>query len=78
MLGFERVTFDPQVMGGRACLRNTRVTVSLIVNLTANGLSAQDITAAYPYLEPQDVQEALRYAAWLAEESIQPLLPVAA
>ena len=65
-------------MGGRACLRNTRVTVSLIVNLTANGMSAQDIVAAYPYIEPEDVQEALRYAAWLAEETIRPLLPAAA
>ncbi|MCC7361174.1 MAG: DUF433 domain-containing protein [Anaerolineales bacterium] len=65
MLGFDRITFDLQVMGGRACLRGTRVTVSLVVNLTANGMTAQDIVAAYPYLEPEDVQEALRYAAWL-------------
>jgi len=78
MLGFERITFNSQVMGGRACLRNTRVTVSLIVNLTANGMSAHDISGAYPYLETEDIQEALRYAAWLAEETIQPLLPVAA
>ncbi len=78
MLGFDRITFDPQVMGGRACLRGTRVTASLVVNLTANGMTAQDIIAAYPYLEPEDVQEALRYAAWLAEETIQPLLPAAA
>lgn len=78
MFGFGRITFDPLVMGGRACLRNTRVTVSLIVNLTANGMSAQDIVVAYPYIEPEDVQEALRYAAWLAEEIIQPLFSAAA
>jgi uncharacterized protein (DUF433 family) len=54
------------------------VTVSLVVNLTANGMTAQDIVAAYPYLEPEDVQAALRYAAWLAEETVQPLLPAAA
>ncbi|MCS6910076.1 MAG: DUF433 domain-containing protein [Anaerolineales bacterium] len=78
MLGFNRITFDPQIMGGRACIRGTRVTVSLIVNLTANGMTIQDIVTAYPYLEPEDVREALRYAAWLAEETIQPLTPVAA
>lgn len=78
MVGFERITFNPLVMGGRACLRGTRVTVALIVNLTANGMTAQDIIAAYPYLEPEDVREALRYAAWLAEETVQPLLSTAA
>ena len=78
MFGFDRITFDPQVMGGRACLRDTRVTVSLLVNLTANGMSAADIVAAYPYLELADVQEALRYAAWLAEETVEPLLLTAA
>lgn len=72
---FDRITFDPLVMGGRACLRGTRVTVALVLNLAANGMSAQDIVAAYPYLEPEDVREALRYAAWLAEESLQPLSP---
>jgi len=78
MLGFDRITFDPQVMGGRACLRGTRVTVSLVVNLTANGMTAQDIVAAYPYLDSEDVREVLRYVAWLAEETVQPLLPAAA
>lgn len=78
MPGFNRITFDPQVMGGRACIRGTRVTVSLIVNLIANGMTIQDIVTAYPYLEPEDVQEALHYAAWLAEETIQPLTPVPA
>jgi uncharacterized protein (DUF433 family) len=78
MGAFDRITFDPHVMGGRACLRGTRVTVALVVNLTANGMSAEDIVAAYPYLELEDVAAALRYAAWLAEESVQPLLPAAA
>jgi uncharacterized protein (DUF433 family) len=48
MLGLDRITFDPNVMGGRACIRGTRVTVSLVVNLIANGMSAQDILADYP------------------------------
>ena len=77
MLGLERITFDPQIMGGRACVRDTRVTVALIVNLTANSMTVQDIIAAYPYLEPDDIREALRYASWLAEETIEPLLPTA-
>lgn len=70
MLGFERITFDPNVMGGRACIRGMRVTVSLVLNLVSNGMSAQEIVADYPYLEPEDVRQALQYAAWLAEESV--------
>ena len=73
MLGFDRVTFDQNVMGGRACIRGTRVTVSLIVNLVANGMSLEEIIEAYPYLEPDDIHQALQYAAWLAEETVHPL-----
>ena len=62
---FDRITFDPHVMGGRACIRDTRVTVSLILNLVANGMDARAIVAAYPYLETEDVRQALRYGAWL-------------
>jgi uncharacterized protein (DUF433 family) len=70
MLAFDRITFDPEVMGGKACIRGLRITASLVVNLVANGMSQQDILEAYPYLEPEDIQQALRYAAWLAEESV--------
>ncbi len=63
MFGFDRITFNPAVMGGRACIRGMRVTVSLVLNLTANGMSAEDIFKAYPYLEAEDVRQALRYAA---------------
>lgn len=70
MLGFDRITFDPNMMGGRACIRGMRVTVSLIVNLVANGMSIEEIIEAYPYLEPEDIRQALQYAAWLAEESV--------
>ena len=73
MLGFDRITFDPHVMGGRACLRGMRITVSLVVNLVANGMSIAEILDAYPYLEPEDIRQALQYAAWLAEEAIYPL-----
>lgn len=78
MLGFDRITFDPNVMGGRACIRGMRLTVSLILNLVANGMSEREIIADYPYLEPQDVRQALTYAAWLAEESVYTTEMVAA
>jgi uncharacterized protein (DUF433 family) len=73
MAAFDRITFAPNVMGGRACIRGMRVTVSLIVNLVANGMSTDEIIAAYPYLEPEDIQQALHYVAWLAEESVYSL-----
>ncbi|HEV7668014.1 MAG TPA: DUF433 domain-containing protein [Thermoanaerobaculia bacterium] len=72
MLGFDRITFDPAVMAGRACIRGQRVTVSLLVNLTANGMSPDEIVAEYPYVEVEDVRQALQYAAWLAEEALLP------
>ena len=73
MLGLERITFDTNVMGGRPCIRGMRVTVSLALKLVASGMSTEEITDAYPYLEPEDIGQALRYAAWLAEESALPL-----
>lgn len=78
MLGFDRIAFDPNVMGGRACIRGMRVTVSLIVNLVANGMTAGDVIETYPYLEPDDIRQALQYAAWLAEETVHPLEPAPA
>lgn len=75
MLGFDRITFDPSVMGGRACIRGMRVTVSLIVNLVANEMSSGEIIQAYPYLEPDDVRQALQYVAWLAEDMVHPVEP---
>ena len=70
MWGFDRITFDPDVMGGRACIRGMRVTVSLVLNLVANGLTEAEILADYPYLETEDIRQALAYAAWLADESV--------
>ena len=78
MLGFDHITFDPNVMGGRACIRGMRITVSLVVNLVANGMSIPEIIDAYPYLEPEDVWQALRYAAWLAEETVHFVEPIPA
>lgn len=73
---FDRITFDPNIMSGRACIRGMRVTVALLVNLVANGMSTLEILEAYPYLEKEDIQQALRYAAWLTEERVEPVEPV--
>ncbi len=64
---FTRITRDPGVMGGKACLRGMRVTAAMIVGQIAAGRSVDDVLGDYPYLEREDVFEALRYAAWLAE-----------
>lgn len=68
MITLDRITFDPAVMGGRACIRGMRVTVSTIVGLVAEGRSVADILEAYPYLEEDDVRQALAYSAWRASE----------
>jgi len=78
MLLPNRITFDPTLMGGRACIRGMRITVALVLNLVANGMSIADIIDAYPYLEPEDIRQALQYAAWLAEETVYPADPMAA
>ena len=70
-----RITLDPQVMGGKPCIRGLRVTVGTIVGLLAAGKSKAEILHAYPYLEEEDLQEALSYAAWRAEEREVPLQP---
>ena len=69
-----RITFDPNVMGGRPCIRGLRVTAGTIVGLVAAGHTAADILKAYPYLENEDINEALAYAAWRAEEIEIPLI----
>ena len=71
---FERITHDPGVMGGRPCIRGLRVTVGMILGLLAAGRSREEILAAYPYLEPADVPQALAYGAWRAEEIDVPLV----
>ncbi|MGD1863256.1 MAG: DUF433 domain-containing protein [Phormidesmis sp.] len=70
---FERVTFDPEVMGGRACIRDIRVTVSLVLSLLANKMSFLEILEAYPYLEEEDILACLQYAAFLASEEVYQL-----
>jgi uncharacterized protein (DUF433 family) len=70
MLGFERITFDPDILGGKACIRGMRISVSLVLNLVANGMTAEEILEQYPDLEAEDIQEALRYAAWVTEDAV--------
>jgi uncharacterized protein (DUF433 family) len=65
---FTRITLDPTVMGGKACVRGMRVTVGTVVGMSAAGRSRQEILTAYPYLETEDIDEALKYAAWRVEE----------
>jgi len=67
---FDRITFDMNVMGGRACIRGMRITVSILVGQIANGAAAEEILKDYPELEPEDIKQALEYTAWLAQEEI--------
>ena len=69
---FDRITFDPKVMGGRACIRGMRITAGLIVNQIAHGATVDELLAEYPYLQREDVQQALEYAAWIVQEEVVP------
>jgi len=64
----DRVTLQPDVMGGKACIRGLRITVGMIVGQIGAGHSVDDVLTDYPYLEREDVLQALRYAAWRTEE----------
>jgi uncharacterized protein (DUF433 family) len=70
MFGFDRITFDPDILGGKACIRGMRISVALVVNLVAHGMTRDEIMAEYPDLEPADIQQALQYAAWTAEDAV--------
>lgn len=74
MKTFSRITLDPQVMGGKPCIRDMRVTVGMVVSLMAAGRSVDEILKAYPYLEEADIREVLAYAAWRLEEAELPLV----
>jgi uncharacterized protein (DUF433 family) len=67
---FDRITFDPRIMGGRACIRGMRVPVSVIVRQIAHGESTEEILRGYPDLQREDIQQAIEYAAWLSEEEV--------
>ena len=76
MKDFDRITHDPQRMGGRPCVRGLRVTVGMLVGQIGSGRSIEELLADYPYLEREDVLQALCYAAWRAEERDIPLAAV--
>jgi uncharacterized protein (DUF433 family) len=70
MFGFDRITSDPNILAGKACIRGMRISVSLVINLVANGMSVREIMDEYPDLEPQDIEQSLRYAAWVVEDTL--------
>jgi uncharacterized protein (DUF433 family) len=73
MHNLTRITFNPEIMGGKPCIRGMRVTVGTIVGLIASGKNIDEVLSEYPYLEREDVLQALSYAAWRAEEREVPL-----
>ena len=73
MSGMDRITRDAAVMGGKPCVRGMRVTVGTVVGLVASGHGFSEILTAYPYLENEDIRQALAYAAWRVEEIEVPL-----
>ena len=68
---FERITFDPKIMGGHACIRGLRIPVSVIVGQVAHGATFEEILQGYPDLERADIQQALEDAAWLTREEVR-------
>ncbi len=66
----ERITFDPNIMAGKACIRGMRIPVSVIVNQIAHGATFNEILQDYPDLEREDIEQALKYAAWLTKEEV--------
>ncbi len=67
---FDRITFNKNIMGGRACIRGMRIPVSIIVSQVAHGASKEEILQEYPDLEAEDIEQALQYAAWLTQEEV--------
>lgn len=74
MPAFDRITLDPDVMGGKPCIRGIRVTVGTILGLLASGHNDEEILKAYPYLEKEDIRAALAYATWRVEELEVPVV----
>jgi uncharacterized protein (DUF433 family) len=69
---FERITFNPNIMGGRACIRGMRIPVSVVVSQVAYGATVDEVLREYPDLEREDIEQALAYIAWLAHEEVHP------
>ena len=71
MKSFERITIDPDVMGGKACIRGLRVTVGTVVGLLAAGRTRDEVLRAYPYLEREDIDQSLAYASWRLDGKVE-------
>lgn len=67
---FDRITFDPKILGGRACIRGMRLPVSVIVGQVAHGAGVSEILEEYPLLVAEDIRQAMEYAAWLTLEEV--------
>lgn len=78
VFGFDRITANHDILGGKASIRGMRISVALVVNLVANGMSTEEIIAEYPDLEPEDIRQALRYAAWVTADDLYTPLAAAA
>lgn len=70
MVTLDRITFDPNIMAGRACVRGMRLPVSVVLKLLAGGMTREEVLADYPDLEPADIEQCIRYAAALADEQV--------
>jgi len=68
---FDRITFDPAILGGRACIRGMRIPVSVIIGQIAHGATFQEILDGFPDLQEEDIRQAVEYAAWLTQEEIR-------
>jgi uncharacterized protein (DUF433 family) len=68
---FDRITFDPNIMGARACIRGMRIPVSVVVGQIAHGATWEEVLEGYPDLERADIQQAIEYAAWLTREEVR-------
>jgi uncharacterized protein (DUF433 family) len=68
---FDRITFDSNIMGGRACIRGMRLPVSVIVGQIAHGATWEELLEGYPDLEREDIRQAIEYAAWLTHEEVR-------
>jgi len=73
MKNLERITLNPNIMGGKPCIRGLRMTVGTVIGLLASGLTTDEILQMYPYLALEDITAALTYAAWRSEEIEVPL-----
>ena len=71
-MSWNRITADPAVMQGRPCVRGMRITVNLVMNLVANGMTSSEIIEEYPDLDPEDITECVQYAASLTDERVAP------